>query len=86
MLKTTELLDKPTFDKDKGSRLVSNKENNSKLTSKKNNSNSKVNKFNIGNDSIEHTKKARKLFKLEKSKSKKTFKSQNLAKLKKKLS
>ena len=61
------------------------KNNNNKLAFKKNNSNSKVNKSSISNNSIKYAKKSKKLSKSRKSKSEKTFKSQNLAKSRKKL-
>ena len=85
MLKTIGLLDKLAFNKNNGSKSASNKNNNSKPAYKKNNSNSEVNKFNIGRNNIKHAKNLGKLSKLGKSKSKKLFKSQNLAKSRKKL-
>ena len=48
--------------------------------------NSEVKEFGVSRNGVEHAKKLEKLFKSGKSKSKKTFKSQNLAKSGKKLS
>ena len=86
ILKITRSPDKLALSKNNGSRSTSSKNNDSKLAFRKNNSNNKVNGFGIGKNSIEYTKKSGKLFKSGKSKSKKTFKSRNLAKSRKKLS
>ena len=86
MLKTTGLLDELALSKNNGSKSASSKNNNIKPAFKKNNSNGEVNKFGVGKNGVEHTKKSRKLSKSGKSKSKKTAKSQNLAKSRKKLS
>ena len=69
MLKIIKLFNRPTLSKN----------NNSKSIFKKNNGNSKINKFGVNNKDIKYVNKSRKL------KSKKLFKSQNLAKLEKKL-
>ena len=86
MLKTTKLLDKPISSKNDGSKSASNKNNNNKPASRWNNGNVKINRFDVGRNSIENTKKSRKLLKLEKSKSEKIFKSWYLTKSGKKLS
>ena len=76
MLKTTRLPDKPALSKNDDSRPAF----------RKNEGNSEVNGFDVSRNGVKHIKKSEKLFKLGKSKSKKTFKSRNLAKLGKKLS
>ena len=86
MLKTIRLSNKPAFDRNNNNKSAFNRNNNRKPAFRKNNNDNEVNKYDIGRNSIKYTKKSRKLFKSEKSKSKKIFKSQNLAKLKKKLS
>ena len=86
MLKTIGSPDKLALKRNDGSRSASSRNNNSKPTSKRNDGNGKVNRFGISKNGVEHAKKSRKLFKLRKSKSKKTLRSQNLAKLGKKLS
>ena len=86
MLITIRLPNKPVPSKNNGSRSASSKNDNSKPVFKKNNSNSEVNRFGVGRNSVEYTKKSGKLSKSRKSKSEKMFKSQNLAKSRKKLS
>ena len=85
MLKTTRLLNKPVSSKNNSSKLAFNRNNNNRLAFKKNYGNDEVDRFGVGKNSIKYAKKLEKLFKLGKSKSKKTFKSQNLAKSRKKL-
>ena len=84
-MKTTELLDKPAFNKNNGSKSASNRNNNSRLASKRNNGNGEVNEFGVSKNGAEHAKKSEKLSNSRKSNSKKTFKSWNLAKSGKKL-
>ena len=92
ILKTTRSLDKPTSSKNNGSRLASNKNNNNEPALRKNNGNSEIDRFGVNRNSMEYAKKSEnlsksgKLFKSGKSKSEKTFKFWNLAKLEKKLS
>ena len=86
MLKTIRSLDKLAPSRNNSSRSVFSKKNNSKLASRKNNGNNEVDGFDIGENSIEYAKKSEKLSKSRKSKSEKISKSQNLAKLGKKLS
>ena len=82
----TELLDKLAHNKNNGNKLASSKNDNNKLVFGKNDSNSEVNEFGISRNDVEHTKKLGNLSKSGKSKSKKMFKSRNLAKSRKKLS
>ena len=86
MLKTTGSSDKPAFNRRNGSKSVSSRNNNSRLAFRSNNSNSKVDGYGVNGNGMEYAKKSGKLSKSRKLKSKKTFKSQNLAKLRKKLS
>ena len=86
MLKTTGSSNKPAFNGNNGSKLTSSKNNDSMPASKRNNSNGEVDEFSVSRNNVEHTKKSGKLFQSGKSKSKKMFKSQNLAKSRKKLS
>ena len=86
MLKTTRSPDKPASNRNNGSRSASNRNNNSRPASRKNNGNSEVDRFGVSGNSMEHTKKSKKLFKSKKSKSEKTFKFQNSVKSGKKLS
>ena len=85
ILKIIRLFDKLVSDKNNNSKLISNKNNNNKLTFKNIDNNGGINRFNINENGIEYAKKLEKLFKLKKSKSEKIFKSQNFAKLEKKL-
>ena len=80
MLKTTRLPDKLSPSKNNGSRSALSRHNNSRPASGRNDGNNEVDGFGINRNSVEHTKKS------GKSKSKKTFKSWNLAKSGKKLS
>ena len=80
ILKTTGLLDEPALSKINGSKSATSRNINSRPASRKNNSNDEVNRFDVDGNNVEHTKK------LGKSKSKKTSKSQNLAKSEKKSS
>ena len=80
MLKTTGPSNKPIPSRNNGCGSASNRNNNSRPIYSKNNSNGEVDKFDISKNGVEHAKKS------GKSKSKKTSKSWNLAKLKKKLS
>ena len=86
MLKTTRLLDKPAFNKNDNSKSALNRNNDSRLAFEKNDNINEVDGFGMSRNDMEYAKKLGKLFKLGKSKSKKTFKSQNLIKLRKKLS
>ena len=79
MLKTIGSPNKPAPSRNDGSRLTSSKNNNNKPASRKNDGNGEVDGFGVGRNSVEYAKKS------EKSKSKKMSKSQNLAKLRKKL-
>ena len=79
MLKTTKSFDKLVSGKNIGSRSASSINDNSRLTFQRNNGNNEVNEFGVDKNNIEHAKKS------QKSKSKKMFESQNLAKLGKKL-
>ena len=65
MLKTIELLDKPAFSKNDGSKLAFSKNNNSKLTFERNDNNNKVNRFGVSRNSVKYTKKLGKLSKSE---------------------
>ena len=69
MLKITQLPNKLTFGRN----------NNNKLVFRENNGNDEVNRFSISDNGMKYTKKFKKF------KNKKLFKSQNLAKLRKKL-
>ena len=86
MLKMTGSSDKLALSRNNSSKLASSKNNNSRPVFGKNNGNSEVDRFGVGGNGIKHAKNSRKLSKSGKLKSKKTFKSQNLAKLDKKLS
>ena len=77
---------KSTSSRNNSSRSASSKNNNSKSAFRRNNSDNKVNRFGVGRNDIKYTKKSEKLSKSRKLKSKKTFKSWNLAKSIKKLS
>ena len=81
ILKMTELFNKPISSKSVSSRNINNKSD-----FKRNDSNGEVDRFGISRNDVEYIKKSGKLSKLGKSKSEKTFKSQNLAKSGKKLS
>ena len=63
-----------------------NKNDNSRPASRRNNDNGEVNRFGVGGNSVEYAKKSGKLSKSRKLKSKKTSKSWNLVKSRKKLS
>ena len=80
MLEMTRSFDNLASSRNNGNKLASSRNNNIRPASGRNNSNGEVNDFRVGGNDIEHAKKSEKLFKLGKSKSKKTFKSQNLAK------
>ena len=86
MLKTIGSLDKSALSKHNGSRSASSRNQNNRPVLRRNNGDGEVDGFDVGGNSVEHAKKSGKLSKSRKSKSKKTFKSQNLAKLRKKLS
>ena len=86
MLKITRLSDKLVSNRNDGSKSAFNKNNNSKPVSKRNINDGEINRFNISRNGMEYAKKLGKLFKSRKSKSKKMFKFQNLAKSRKKLS
>ena len=79
MLKTIRSSNEPALSRNDGSRSTSNKNNDSRPASGRNDGDSKVDGFGVGGNGVEHAKK------LRKSKSKKTSKSQNLAKSRKKL-
>ena len=85
MLKIIRLSNKLVFSKNNSNKSVLSRNNNSRLAYKKNNNNSKFNKFDIDRNDVKYAKKSEKLSKLKKSKNKKISKSQNLAKLEKKL-
>ena len=74
MLKIIGLPDKPTPNKNNGSRLIFNKNNNSRPTSRRNNSNGKVDRFGIDRNDMGYAKKLGKLSKSKKLKSEKIFK------------
>ena len=80
MLKIIGLFDKLASGKNISSRLVSSRNNNSKPVFRKNDSNSKVDRFDVSKNNMKDAKRS------GKSKNKKISKSQNLAKLRKKLS
>ena len=75
MLKIIRLFDKPSLNKNNGSRSASSYNINSKLIFGKNDNNDKVDKFGVSKNCVEYAKKSRKLSKLRKSKSEKTSKS-----------
>ena len=86
MLKTTGSPDEPTPSRNNSSRSAFSRNNDSKPAPGRNDGNGKVDEFSIGRNSVEHAKKLGKLSKSGKSKSEKTSKSWNSAKLRKKLS
>ena len=86
MLKTTGSFDESAPSKNNGSRSVSNRNDNSRPATRKNHNNSEINGFGFGRSNMKYAKKSGKLSKSGKLKSKKTSKSWNLAKSRKKLS
>ena len=86
MLKITRLPNKLAPNRNNNSKSASNKNDNSRPVSEKNDGNSEIDGFGVGKNGVEHAKKLGKLSKSGKSKSKKTSKSWNLAKSRKKLS
>ena len=80
----TELFNKLAFNKNNGNLSVFSKNDNNKPAFERNDSNNKVNRFGVNKNGVEHAKKSGKLSKSGKAKSKKIFKSQNLAKSRKK--
>ena len=83
MLKTIESLDKLASSRNNGNKSAFSRNDDSKLVSEKNNGNNEVDRFGISKNDVEYTKKSEKLFKAEKSKSKKTSKSWKLSKSRK---
>ena len=92
MLEMTGSPDEPAFSRNNGNKSASHRNNNSRPVSGKNNGNGEVDEFDDGENDVKHAKKSgktsksRKLSKSGKLKGEKTFKSQNLAKSRKKLS
>ena len=80
MLKTTGSPEQSTPSRNNGSRSASSRNDDNRLASGKNDGDSEVDRFGVDRNGVEHTKKS------GKSKSEKTFKSQNSAKSGKKLS
>ena len=76
----TRLPDELAFSRNNDSRSASSSNDNNKLAFKGNDGNGEVNRFGVSKNGIEHAKKSGKLSKSRKSKSKKIFKSRNLAK------
>ena len=92
MLKTIRSPDKPDASRNNRSRLVFSRNNNSRPASGRNDGDGEVDRISVSGNGVKHAKKSEKaskslkLSKSRKSKGEKMFKSQNLAKLEKKLS
>ena len=85
ILKTIKLSDESAPKKNNGSKSASSKNDNNRPVTGKNNGDNKFDRFGVSKNGVKHAEKLGKLFKSRKSKSEKISKSQNLAKLEKKL-
>ena len=71
MLKTIRSFDELAPNRNNNSKSTSIRNNDNKPAFKKNNGNSEVNEFSIGRNSMEHTKKSKKIVYIRKIKRKK---------------